>query len=199
MKPLLKIQSIPIEYNLQIERPRLEMRQANNPRSNVKKTPSSLQIQTKNIQVRLDTTEMRSSIGLKSAPDLIADAAAYGKQTALEATAEMTRFGDQIGQIQDGVTVAGLIQQKMLEQRDSMTVFLPSTGPVVSWDPNQMDVKYQPGNLEFEWKINQNILNYIPGKFQMVIKQYPKVQIEYLGDPNYVPPSANPNFEEESA
>lgn len=199
MKPLLNIQSIPIEYQLQIERPRLEMRQANNPRSNVTQTPSSLQIHTKNIQVRLDTSDMRSSIGLKSAPDLIAEAAAYGKQTAQEATAEMTRFGDQLGQIQDGVTVAGLIQQKMLQQPDTVTVFLPSTGPAVSWDPNQINMKYQPGNLDFEWKINQNVLNYIPGKFQMVIKQYPKVQIEYLGDPNYVPPSASPNYEEESA
>lgn len=199
MKQLLSIQSTPIEYQLKIEAPRLEMRQANNPQSNIKQTPSSLQIHTKNIQVRLDTTDMRKSIGLKSAPDLIADAAAYGKQTALEATAEMTRFGDQMGQIQDGVTIAGLIKQKMLEQPDTMTVFLPSTGSAVSWDPNEMNVKYQSGNLEFDWKINQNILNYIPGKFQMVIKQYPKVQIEYLGDPNYVPPSANPNFEEESA
>lgn len=199
MKPLIRIQTTPIEYQLKIEAPRLEMRQAQNPSNQVKQTPSSLQIHTKNIQVRLDTSEMRNSIGLKSAPDLIADAAAYGKQTAMEATAEMTRFGDQIGQIQDGVTVAGLMKQKLLEQPDTMTVFLPSTGPAVSWDPNQMDVKYKPGDLEFDWKINQNILNYVPGKFQMVIEQYPKVQIEYLGDPNYVPPSAKPNYVGESA
>ena len=27
-------------------------------------------------------------------------------------------------------------------------------------------------------------MDYIPGKFQMNITQYPKVQIEYLGEPN---------------
>ncbi len=199
MEPLLRIETIPIEYQLQIQRPRLEMRQADNPQGIMEKTPSSLKINTQNIQVRLDTTEMRSSIGLKSAKTLISDAATYGKRVALEAVGEMSRYGDEISQIQNGVTVAGLIKQKMLDQPDTVTVFLPSTGPVISWAPNQMNIQYDAGNLAFEWQVNQNVMNYVPGKFEMLIKQYPKVQIEYLGDPNYVPPSANPNYEEESA
>ncbi len=199
METLLRIETIPIEYQLQIQKPRLELQQAQNPQGKMEKTPSSLKISTKNIKVRLDTTDMRSSIGLKSAKTLISDAAIYGKQVALDAIGEMSRYGEEISRIQDGVTVAGLIQQKMLEQPDTVTVFLPSTGPVISWEPNKMEMQYDPGKLGFDWEVNQNIMNYVPGKFEMVIKQYPKVLIEYLGDPNYVPPSANPNYEEVSA
>ena len=39
-------------------------------------------------------------------------------------------------------------------------------------------------------------MNYIPGKFSIEILQYPKVSVEWLGSPTYVPPSADPNYVE---
>jgi len=33
---------------------------------------------------------------------------------------------------------------------------------------------------------------FIPGKIEFEVKQMPKVEIEYLGGPIYVPPSADP-------
>ena len=44
----------------------------------------------------------------------------------------------------------------------------------------------------------QNVMNYIPGKFNFSITQYPEVKIEYLGEPVYVPKSADPNYDEEA-
>ncbi len=38
--------------------------------------------------------------------------------------------------------------------------------------------------------------DYVPGKLEINIEQYPKVEIEYVADPLYVPPRANPNYEE---
>ena len=37
---------------------------------------------------------------------------------------------------------------------------------------------------------------YVPGELAINVEQYPKVEIEYVGEPLYVPPSANPSYEE---
>ena len=36
---------------------------------------------------------------------------------------------------------------------------------------------------------------YVPGELRVDVEQYPKVDIEYMGEPMYVPPSANPAHE----
>lgn len=82
----------------------------------------------------------------------------------------------------------------MMEQPESYTAFLPSTGPNISWLPNQLNKNYQAGELSFDWQTARNVFEYVPGRFHMEVLQYPKVQIEYLGEPNYVPKSADPNY-----
>ena len=109
------------------------------------------------------------------------------------------QFGNQISQIQDGVSISQVVQQKMLEQPTTYTTFIPSAGIDISWQPQQLNLDYQPTQLEFDWQTMKNSMEYVPGKYQMDILQYPKVQIEYLGTPTYVPPSADPNYEEQSA
>lgn len=37
---------------------------------------------------------------------------------------------------------------------------------------------------------------YVPGELNINVEQYPKVEIEYVGEPMYVPPSASPEYEE---
>ncbi len=195
---LLKITRIPIEYQIEIERPRLEMRQAQPAPARLQSSPARLNVDTQNIQVRLDTTAMRNSLGMKSVSVLIREAAQQGLNASMEATAEYARFGNQMAQIQDGVTISDIVAQKMLQIPDTWTVFLPSTGPEISWRLNDIDIQYQAGNLETDWEIERNVMDYIPGKFRMNILQYPKVRIEYVGEPSYFPPSANPHYEEEA-
>lgn len=194
---LLKITRIPIEYKLEIDRPRLEVKQADNPNYDVSVQPSKMDIETQNIKVRLDTTEMRSSLGLKSAPRLISEASDRGAQAAKDATASYAEFGNQLAQIHHNVDVANIILNRMLEQPDSYTAFLPTTGPEISWEPAQISMNYQAASQKFDWNVHKNVMDYVPGKFRMNIVQYPRVKIEYLGEPSYVPPSANPNYAEE--
>lgn len=193
---LIEITSVPIQYKIQIEPSKLVMQQAQNAKMEMSFSPARLNMEQKNTKVRIDTTEMRSSIGLKNVDTKIAEAAQRGMQAAQRATAEIAQQGNQMAQIQDGVTIGQIARQKMLSQPDSITVFLPNVGPSISWEPAELNVQYQPSELNVDWQTMQNTLDYVPGKFQMIIERYPRVQIEYLGEPNYVPPSANPNYEE---
>lgn len=193
---LIKITSIPIEYQIKVERARLEKKSGASAEMNLQTKPAALDIKTQDVQIRIDTTEMRSSLGLESAPTKIKKAADKGYQAALKATAEYARRGDRLAKLNTGVTIPQLEKEKMLQQPTSETVFLPTHGTRISWIPNGIDVNYKPGECNIDWKLHQNVMDYVPGKFQMDILQYPKIEIEYLGEPNYVPPSASPNYQE---
>ena len=196
---LINITSTPIEYKINIEPGRLEMKQADNARQKMTSFPSELSIQSRNIEVRLDSTRMRASLNLRNPGEFARYYGSQGMQTAYENIGDRVQFGNQISQIQDGASISQVVQQKMLEQPTTYTTFIPSAGIDISWQPQQLNLDYQPTQLEFDWQTMKNSMEYVPGKYQMDILQYPKVQIEYLGTPTYVPPSADPNYEEQSA
>lgn len=196
---LINITSTPIDYKISIEPARLEMKQADNARQKMTLDPSELKMESRRTEVRLDSTRMRASLNLRKPTDFAQYFGSRGMQNAYENIGERVQFGNQIAQIQDGVTVSQLVQQKMMQQPTTYTTFIPSAGIDTSWQPAELNLDYQPTKLEFDWQTMKNSMEYVPGKYQMEILQYPKIEIEYLGTPTYVPPSADPNYEEMSA
>lgn len=193
---LINITSTPIDYKINIEPARLELKQSDNPTHQMNVDPSSLNIRSRNIQVRLDSTQLRASLNLRKAGDFARYYGGQGQQTVYENIGERVQFGNQISQIQDGVSISQVVQQKALQQPTTYTTFIPSAGVDMSWQPQELNLDYQPTELSFDWQVAKNIMEYVPGKFQMDILQYPKIEIEYLGTPTYVPPSSDPNYEE---
>lgn len=196
---LINITSTPIEYKISTEPARLEMKVAQNARQDMTLDPSQLNIRSRNIQVRLDSTNMRASLNQRTPGEFARYYGNQGLQNAYENIGDRVVFGNQMAQIQDGVTISSIVQQKMLQQPTTYTTFIPSAGIDMSWQPQELNLDYQPAELNFDWEIMKNTMDYVPGKFQMDIMQYPKIEIEYLGEPTYVPPSSSPTYEEQSA
>jgi len=193
---LINITSTPIEYKINIEPGRLEMKQSDNPSFQLTQDTGRMNINSKNIQVRLDSTRLRESLNLRDPGAFARYYGSQGLQTAYENIGERVQFGNQISQIQDGVSISQIVQQKALQQPTTYTTFIPSAGWDISWQPQELNLDYQPTEMNFDWRVQKNIMEYVPGKYQMDILQYPKVEIEYLGTPTYVPPSSDPNYEE---
>ena len=63
---LINITSTPIEYKINIEAARLEMKQSDNPRYQMEQNQGRMNIDSKNIQVRLDSTRLRESLNLRN-------------------------------------------------------------------------------------------------------------------------------------
>ena len=63
MQQLLQITSTPIEYQLKIEPARLEFNQADNPKGDISQQTVRLNLASQNTKVRLDTMDMRRSLG----------------------------------------------------------------------------------------------------------------------------------------
>ncbi len=193
---LINITSTPIEYKINIEAARLEMKQSDNPRYQMEQNQGRMNIDSKNIQVRLDSTRLRESLNLRNPTPFAQYYGSQGMQTAYENIGERVQFGNQMAQIKDGVSISQLVQQKAIQQPTTYTTFIPSAGWDISWQPQELNLDYQPTEMNFDWQVQKNVMEYVPGKYQMDILQYPKIEIEYLGTPTYVPPSSDPNYEE---
>jgi hypothetical protein len=193
---LLQISTIPIKYEMEIQRARLEMQQDFTPRADVASRPARLDIQTRNIKVRMDSYQMRRSLGIESIDDRIKGFANQGKESIQKTTRSYVDMGNEMSKINEGATIGQIIERKMMEQPVLFTAFLPSTGTEISWMPNQINTDYQKGDLSYDWQIMRNVMNYVPGSIRMTILQYPSVEIEYLGGPVYIPRSADPDYVE---
>ena len=172
------------------------MKQSDNPRYQMEQNQGRMNIDAKNIQVRLDSTRLRESLNLRDPGAFARYYGSQGRQTAYENIGERVQFGNQISQIQDGVSISQIVQQKAIQQPTTYTTFIPSAGWDISWQPQELNLDYQPTEMNFDWQVQKNVMEYVPGKYQMDILQYPKIEIEYLGTPTYVPPSSDPNYEE---
>ena len=102
---LLKITSVPLEYEIHTEAARLEMKQAQNPSHVMTKNPSGWTMHARNIQVRMDTTELRASLNMRNSMDFARYYGSQGRQAAYQAVGEAVQFGNQMQQIQDGVSI----------------------------------------------------------------------------------------------
>ena len=156
---LINITSQPLKYEIHTEAARLEMNVPKNPQGTVKRTPSQMRIRTKDIEVRLDTTEMRASLNLRSIASWKQVWAQQGQQAAYEVIGENVQTGNQMQRIDDGVTI-GQIQstedagRQLRLTHGTCVVGLQrcqSLGPRL----NQHQLPVDPVLFEPEWQIAQ--------------------------------------------
>lgn len=193
---VLRITSTPIKLSMTSQRARLESRMPD-PEVGIIQNPGQLNMKSENIKVNIDTSRSRDSMGFRTAKGLMREAAQAGLKAVADATAQYSRVGNQMMQIQDGVTVADIMKNQMMAQTNITTgiAFIPSVGPDISWEPADLAIDYTPAQVEFNPQVTEPPAEYVPGELSVNVEQYPKVEIEYMGEPMYVPPSANPAYE----
>jgi hypothetical protein len=195
---LLKISTIPMKYELEVESAKLEYKQDVNPSCDITTLPSQLEIRSKNAEIHIDTYEARKSLGLLNIDDCIKQYAAKGKEHISKQTREYVQIGEAMADIQNGTDIGDIVRQKMLEQPELYTTFLPSAPAELSFVPAKLDISYNSGDVNLDWQIKDSPISYKPGSVHMKIVQYARIEIQYLGGPMYVPPSADPDFENET-
>ena len=200
MEQLLRITSTPIKYELEVEHPKLEIKREN-PSASVDTKPAKLTITNmKDTSVNISTYQARKSLGIMDFADFTAQNAAESQQALTKQIGEYVQIGNQTSQIQDGVTVGDIYRSKMLDSTNYQlyTAYLPSGGADLTWNPAQLDMNFQPGDVSVDWDVSANESNFIPGSIRMKVTQLASVNIEYLGGPLYFPPSAMQKFNMES-
>lgn len=199
MQQLLKITTIPIEYELKVSNAKLE-RKNGTAEMEITRDEGGMKIRSRPIQLRLDTYEARNSV-VPTTKTSISQAAEKGRQAAYEATAQFAKEGQML--LKTKIGEGGEALKAMFEQRVALPTgefqmdFIPKGGANIEWEEASLSIRYDMDKLNFDMKIDKGDVKFIPGTIELMISQYPDVKIEYIGEPIYIPPSAAARFKGE--
>ena len=195
MYPLIEIKTVPIEIEMKTTHAKLEYTRGTADLE-ISRGDGGLSIKSRPIRLNLDTFEARNSV-TPTAMRSVEQYAQKGQQASYAATATYAQQGElllkaKIGQ--DMITQFAADAQDLVPDEVGLQ-FLPSTGPEITWDPGEMQIRYEMDKLNFDWRVNHPQFDFTPGDIEISVKQQPDVIIKYVGGPLYVPPSADPNYE----
>ena len=195
MDPLIEITTIPIEIEMKVTNARLEYHRGT-AQMQVSRDKGGLRIQSQPIRVNIDTFESRSSV-TPTTPQVIQQQAQKGVQGAYRATAVLAQQGRMMMEAQiDQDVIPQLARQQTMGQPNNLNIeFLPTTGPDLSWQGGELNIRYELDKLNFEWRMEQMSFTFVPGDIELTLTQRHDVVIKYVGGPLYVPPSADPDYE----
>lgn len=189
MESLLRITTIPIEYELKIESAKLEYTR---PEAllNMNKEKGGLTIENHPTKLHIDTYDARNSI-CPTTMESVRQSASKGKTAAYEATASLAKEGALLLDPNIPNPLDQIISQRVQMPTGEFSLsFLPTTGPDIEWSEPDLSMKYQADRLSFDLKVANGDFEFIPGNVELSITQMPNIEIEYIGSPVYVPPSA---------
>ena len=193
MERLIEIKTVPIELEMKVNHARLDYKRSTVDLE-ISRDQGGLQIRSKPIKVNIDTFEARNSVS-PTAMRSIEQAAQRGQQKVYDTTATYARRGDLLLEAKIGEQ---LISQIAMESQQVNTDFamkwLPTTGPDISWDGGELSIRYAMDKLNFDWRMDNGNVEFIPGNIEFTVTQQPDVIIKYIGEPVYVPPSANADY-----
>ena len=195
MNQLIKITSVPIQYELKINNARLEYSRSR-AELEISRNDGGLSIKSRPVKLNLDSTEARNSVVPTTARS-VAQTAQAGKEAAYSATAQMAQEGHLLLNAKIGEDVIGqIMQQRTAAPTGEFQLgFTPSAPVDINYEAADLTINYEMDKLNFDLKIANGNFEFIPGNIEMSITQRPEVRIEYIGGPIYVPPSADPNYE----
>ena len=196
MKPLIEITTVPIQIEMKTTNAKLEYARGT-AEMEITREKNGLHIKSRPIKVNIDTFEARNSLSPTLARYLDQNAK-KGHQAAYEATATYARQGQLLLETQVGEELvtkfAGEAMMKDVKTNVGID-FLPKPGPEITWDPGELNIRYEMDKMAIDWKLDQTSFEFTPGDIEFTVTQRPDVVIKYIGGPLYVPPSADPNYE----
>ncbi len=193
MEQLIKITTVPIEYEMKITDARVERRRGE-ARIAISRDEGGLRIRSEPVRLNMDTYDARNSI-TPTAMTSVEQAANKGNKAAFDAG---NRYSDEITQMtwskpgEGNETINSMLASRLELPTGQFNIdFLPSVGPNIDWTPPEISVKYEMDKLNFDARVNSGSVEFIPGAIELMITQNPSVTIEYIGSPIYVPPRSD--------
>lgn len=193
---LLQITTIPIQIEIKVTNAKYEYPEDRQPKVNITSTNGKFVMKAEPLKLNIDTYEARKSLGEghMTDGDLLKQKASEGFSIAFQGTARVASDGNSLAR---GMTASEIAIQNARAGATVETVmeFLPKTGADITFDAGKLNIEYQMGDQEFDWDVKPQLpMEFIPGSVELIVRDRPRVEIEYLGEPLYVPPSANPNY-----
>ena len=189
MEPLLKITTTPIQYELKIQRAKLEYSSSKSEVLN-HTIKGGFTMKNHPIKLHLDTYDARNAVCPTTA-ESVRQAASRGESAAMECTATYAKESTMLLSPNNANALDHIFSQRAQQSTGEFGLrFIPNIGPNIEWSNPDLSMQYQMDKLSFDIKVANGNFEFIPGSVEMSITQMPDVNIEYIGSPLYVPPSA---------
>ena len=192
MTPLIEIKSVPIEIEMKVSHARLEYSRGTADLE-ISRDEGGMSIRARPIRLNIDTFESRNSVVPTTARS-VQQTAEKGQQAAYEATATYAQQGQLLLSAKIGQELTQFAKDAQQVPTNVGIDFIPKTGPEITWDPGELNIRFEMDKLNFDWRMQQPQFEFIPGDIEISVTQQPDVVIEYIGGPLYVPPSSDPNY-----
>lgn len=196
MKPLLEMTNIPISIEINVTRGSYEQSKAETPKMKVNVNKGGLEMSAEPASLKIDSYKAMASMGYGNLNemDMLKSRGDEGIKLAYEGTANVVQEGNSL---ERGVSPAEIAAQKMRAGFSIETVmdFIPKEGPEITYNEGKLNVNYTVDEVDIDWDdLFHQPIKFHPGKIEVVVEQMPRVEITYVGDPIYVPRSADPNY-----
>ncbi|MCL2037051.1 MAG: DUF6470 family protein [Oscillospiraceae bacterium] len=194
---LLQMNTVPVKIEINVTRASLESPGKQLPRMKVSTNKGGYRMEARPAKLNIDTYAARSSMGLghKNMGDFTYEEAQRGIKLAYQGTARVAEEGNEFARGSSPVEVAkknfraGFSIQTVMD-------FIPKTGANFTYEDGVLNIDYQLDDMNIDWEhVEASRLIFNPGTVEINVAQHPRIEIEYVGEPIYVPPSANPNYE----
>lgn len=193
MEQLLSIKTVPIQLEIKVNHAKLEYARGT-AELEINRDQGGLSIQSRPIQLKIDTFEARNSVSPTSFRS-IEQAAQKGQSAVYDAMATAGQQGQLLLKAQVGQELVTQFAKESTQVNTNIGLgWLPSEKPNISWDGAEMSIRYEMDKLGFDWKMNEGSYQFTPGSIEVLVKQQPDLIIEYVGGPIYVPPSSDPSY-----
>lgn len=193
---LLQITTIPIQIEIKVTNAKFEYPDDRQPKVNITTKNGGYVMEAEPVKLNIDTYEARKSLGLghMNDEDMLKQKAQEGFSIAFQGTAKVAQEGDQLARGMSPSEIA-INNARAGATVDTIMEFLPKEGADITFDEGKLNIEYHMGSQDFDWDVQPDLpMEFIPGSVEFIVRDKPRVEIEYLGDPIYVPPSANPNY-----
>jgi len=149
---------------------------------NVESQIARLDMESTKPQVQIDQTECFAEAGLKNIKAFMDDAVAYGQQKFSEGVSRIVSDGDSMAAIESGYDpIADQAFQNAYAMFDHEFNYdaIPKSKPRIDVSPGNVNYNYTPAQVQNN-TVAQPIENsYTPGKVEIAVKEYGKVDISY--------------------
>ena len=183
---LLQITTIPISIEIKVTNAKYQYPEGKDrqPKVNITSTQGGYVMKADPIKVKIATYEARKSLGYghMTDGDMMSKKAQDGFSLAFQGTARVASEGNMLAR---GMTASEIAIQNARAGATVETImeFLPKEGADITFDGGTLSIDYDMGEQEI-----------VPGSVELIVRDRPRVEIEYLGEPIYFPASANPNY-----
>ena len=193
---LLQITTIPISIEIKVTNAKYEYPEDRQPKVSITNTEGGYVMKAEPIKVNIDTYEARKSLGYghMNDGDMMSQKAQEGFSIAFQGTAKVASEGNMLAR---GMSPSEIAIQNARAGATVETImeFLPKEGADITFDGGTLSIDYQMGEQDIDWDVMTQLpMEFIPGSVELIVRDRPRVEIEYTGGPIYFPASADPDF-----